>query len=348
MEKVLFVCTHGIGDLIMTLPAIRLMADSGFAVHVLLKAQPEEEVALQLLGERDLSFGHLSRREGNQVSTFIRLAKAIRKQNFDFAFAQFGVDPMLFAALAFAGRAGYRVGWKGPGSILNSRSLEPRGQHKTLENARYLDFLGITYSADDLRFEDLRQPQKIDSGVVVMAPSAGQIAAHRAWPKANYAELAARLVADLDVDVEIVGGKEDVVLCNEIAAGAGTSRVTSLAGRLDIKGLFELLQQRALLIANCNGVSHIAAAIGLPVVGLYGPTAAVHTGPFSPKLTAVSRNLECSPCYRRGYTQGCGNPVCMSGIPVDTVYDTVHAVLQETRRGRTQRDGQQARRSEHS
>ena len=86
---------------------------------------------------------------------------------------------------------------------------------------------------------------------------------------------------------------------------------------------FSRLGKARVVVANCNAISHMAAVVGTPVVGLYGPTNPLITGPFSEDLTVVSLNKPCAPCYRRGYLTGCGDPVCMTEIPVEMVYREV-------------------------
>jgi len=329
MRKILFVCTHGIGDLIMTLPAVRAVANAGGLVSLLVKGRVEEEVGRELLCNLEIEYKHLNHADGGRKVSIAEIVRWIRRCGFDYAFAQYGVDPLRFAVLSVLGGAATRVGWHGTGSWLNTQSLRSKGNHKVLENARLLDVLGIDYSVEDLYFKDCRRANDVDAQKVLLAPSAGETAAHRAWPKEKYAELAAEIVGNFDVDIEILGGADDIELCEFIAAQTTSGRATSLAGKLDIRELFALLKKREIVIANCNGVSHMAASVGLSIIGIYGPTSPLHTGPFTPRLTAISRNLDCSPCYRRGFTEGCGKPVCMTEISVAEVYAAASLRLRE-------------------
>ena len=70
-------------------------------------------------------------------------------------------------------------------------------------------------------------------------------------------------------------------------------------------------------MSNDTGPMHMAAALGIPVFAVFGPTNPLRTGPYGALRTAVTADLPCSPCYRR---KPCGNWVCMESISVERVY----------------------------
>ncbi len=332
-KNVLFVCTHGIGDLIMTMPTIKLVANGGFQVLLLLKGRSECEVADVLLDHPRVMKKCMSDFGASRWRQALKAVYWIRKQDIEYAFAQFGVSAPLFSVLTAVGGVTYRAGWRGTFSFLNTLTLVPEGAHKVVETARFLRVLKIPYSRDDLLFSHGAVDDLRDVNRIAFAPGAGEIASHRAWPRENYVDLAKRLIDTYGVRIELFGGSADSDVCQFIADKAGLKDSWNLAGKLSIHESIERLRMTGVVVASCNGVSHMAAAVGTSVVGLYGPTDAAHTGPFANNTTSISRKLTCSPCYRRGYTTGCGDPVCMTGISVESVYAAVSRVMGNERTG---------------
>ncbi len=76
-----------------------------------------------------------------------------------------------------------------------------------------------------------------------------------------------------------------------------------------------------LLVSNDSGLAHMASALRVPVIGLFGPTAPERSGPYLADKV-ISMKLPCSPCYPR-LLNGCGNPICMTEMPVAKVFAAV-------------------------
>jgi ADP-heptose:LPS heptosyltransferase len=71
----------------------------------------------------------------------------------------------------------------------------------------------------------------------------------------------------------------------------------------------------------------MACAADSPIIGIYGPTDDRITGPISDSFIPITAGLDCSPCYRRDYRFGCGDPVCMEKISVEKVYQAVEELI---------------------
>ncbi len=333
-DKTLIVATHGIGDLIMTCQSLRPLFNSGIRVSLLVSGEAEKSAAYYLLGDKLHECRSLIEFGARRISQLINIFSWLRKEQFASVIAQYGVSPYMFSVLSLMSGASRRVGWKGLGSFLNTESLEAKGQHKVLEQARLLSLLGLQYEVEDLywssdyrniRNENARSKDK--EFKIVLGPNSFAAEKHKRWPAQKYALLAARLVNELGAKVDIVGGPDEVHYCEYIASIAKVSNVTSLSGHLSLDQAFTHLKNVDVVVANCNATSHMAAVAGTPIVAIYGPTDPNLTGPFCKNLTKVRLSLECSPCYRRGYTSGCGNPVCIESIEVDTVFDAVTDIL---------------------
>lgn len=109
------------------------------------------------------------------------------------------------------------------------------------------------------------------------------------WGDDKFAELIRRLPSKR---VVLTGSAADAVRCERIAQGA-----RNLAGKTSLLELAELYRRCAVLISNDTGPMHIAAAVGTPVVAIFGPTDPVLTGPYGKQHVVLRAGVDCSPCF---------------------------------------------------
>src|SRR5262249_55482694 len=143
------------------------------------------------------------------------------------------------------------------------------------------------------------------------------------WLVERFAEAADRLHASEGLQPVIVGTSSDRSIAEEVAATMRT-RPAILAGRTTITQVKALLSCCSLLISNDTGAAHIAAALQVPTVVIFGPTEHHSTRPMSDKAAIVRRDVECSPCMLRTC------PIdhrCMTRVTVDDVLQTTKALL---------------------
>ena len=98
-----------------------------------------------------------------------------------------------------------------------------------------------------------------------------------------------------------------------------TGSPINLAGKTSLKELACLYSECRLLITTDTGPMHMAAAMGCPVVALFGPTAPWRTGPYGRGHRVIREDMDCSPCFRKR----CSHIRCMKGITVEKVFETV-------------------------
>jgi lipopolysaccharide heptosyltransferase II len=150
-----------------------------------------------------------------------------------------------------------------------------------------------------------------ERALVALAPGAAH--ATKRWPLRHWQALAAALTAQ-GRDVVVAGGPGDVALADAVAA-AGAPHAASAAGRFDPAGSGALLKQARCVVSGDTGLMHLAAAVGTPVVALFGPTVpAFGFTPYQARATVLERDLPCRPC------SAMGGPRC----PIGT-----HACLEE-------------------
>jgi heptosyltransferase-2 len=127
-------------------------------------------------------------------------------------------------------------------------------------------------------------------GFVVLAPGAAYGPAKQ-WPVAHYAQLAAILKAE-GRQVAVVGTQAERTLGSAIDA-------VNLAGVTDLASLIGVMSQAGAFVGNDSGVAHIAGALKLAGVVIYGSTSDAHSGQIGEALRIVHLRLECSPCFAR-------------------------------------------------
>ncbi len=170
--------------------------------------------------------------------------------------------------------------------------------------------------------EDLGHLVSPDTGdpLAVLHPGARWVT--KLWPEACWARLAGWLVREKGFQVAITGSSSDRDLVEAIVAQA-EGPLLNLAGRTSLAELAALLKKARVAVTTDTGPMHLAAALGTPVVALFGPTAPWRTGPFGAGHQVVRLPLSCSPCFRRQ----CPEPRCLTDLPVSAAQSAVEKIL---------------------
>lgn len=160
--------------------------------------------------------------------------------------------------------------------------------------------------------------------VVCINPGATNSRAKQ-WIPERFAAAAESLAGSLGARIAVVGsaGESDVAAA-VIAAMAEPGLAVNLAGTTSLRELIGVLAVSTALVSNDTGPAHLAAAIGLPTVTVFGPTEAFATRPLGPRAVVVSHPVDCSPCMLRDC------PIdhrCMTGVSVDDVVAAATGVI---------------------
>jgi heptosyltransferase-2 len=163
---------------------------------------------------------------------------------------------------------------------------------------------------------------------VALAPGAAYGTA-KCWPAERFAALADRLIADADADVILFGRDSERDVAGRIASGM-RQRPVNLAGQTSISELAAFFAACRVFVGNDSGAAHVAAASGVPVVVIFGPTDAEATAPLTPRRSLIREPVSCSPCLLR---QCPVDHRCMTRVGVDAVYAAVRQWLEHSKRG---------------
>src|SRR3984893_10079882 len=160
---------------------------------------------------------------------------------------------------------------------------------------------------------------------VALAP--GSVGASKRWT--YYPEIA-RLLAEQGLDVWVVGGPGEKALAAAIVAGGG-ARTRDLSGS-DLRNGILAMATASVAISNDSGLMHIAAALGTPTIGIFGPTSPYHWAPLNGLAATVltKTSVPCQPCHRPVCTMN--DHRCMRDIAASDVVETAQRVLHEAAR----------------
>jgi ADP-heptose:LPS heptosyltransferase len=151
----------------------------------------------------------------------------------------------------------------------------------------------------------------------------------RQWPPEHFAALIDLMVERNGVNAVLIGGPEEAELADVVMARIGnSSRVVSLVGKTSLRQLPALLQACALYVGNNSGPKHIAAALGVPTIGIHsGVVDAIEWGPIGRRAVAVRRNMSCSPCYLARMEDCPRGFACMHGLEPMAVQEVAELLL---------------------
>jgi len=156
--------------------------------------------------------------------------------------------------------------------------------------------------------------------IAVLAP--GAVGPSKRWTAAGYAALARRLLAD-GLAVWVVGGPGEKALAAEIVGDTGARDLTGN----DLRDAILALAAASVAVSNDSGLLHVAAALGTPSIGIFGPTSPWHWAPLNPLAATVETKseLDCRPCHRP--VCRLGHHRCMREISVEEVLAATRSAL---------------------
>ncbi len=162
--------------------------------------------------------------------------------------------------------------------------------------------------------------------LVCVHPSVGTTT--RQWPPEHFAGLIDLLV-DYGASVILIGGPDEIDTATQVMRHvSSTNRVFSLVGKTALQDLQNILQACDLFVGNNSGPHHIAAAIGVPTVGIHsGVVDAREWGPLGPAAIAVRRETNCFPCYAETTASCHRGMACLHGIHPGDVYRACQRLL---------------------
>lgn len=186
---------------------------------------------------------------------------------------------------------------------------------------RYLkvaDFLGL--KRDDIQFPFPPLPElPIDGMPDLLKKDYAVIAPGARWPTKIWPpERFGKVASMLPLKTVVVGSPSESCLAEEVVRSS-QGKALSIAGKTGLKELAAVIGRARFMLCNDSGPMHIAAAMGVPVFAIFGPTDHLKTGPYGEGHTIIRNNVSCSPCRKRR----CNDGRCMIDLKAETVYEII-------------------------
>jgi heptosyltransferase-2 len=316
-SKILIRATNWVGDAVMSVPALAAIRRRFPTAEIVVLARPW--VADIYAGETSIDrvIRYHAARGLHDWGAKWKLARELRRERFDCAILlQNAFEAALLARLA---RIPKRIGYDrdGRGWLLTDPVAVPKpGDIPRHERFYYLELLrragildaipeseairldgaGQAAGRGELKFAELGIPLP----VIGVSPGAAYGSAKR-WLSDGFAEAASRVAIEQSASVALFGSESERPLCDTIA-GAIRARglaAANLAGRTTLREFIDLAAACRLFLTNDSGAMHIASAVGVRTVAIFGATDEFATGPTGPLARVVREKVECSPCLLR-------------------------------------------------
>jgi heptosyltransferase II len=308
--------TNWVGDAILALPALRAVRAKFPEAHIAIVARPYVADIYRGQGVADELIPYDPNGSHRGWSGRERLAAELRAKQFDCAL----LLQNAFDAAWLAWRAGIpeRIGYaRDARSLLLTKAIPvPKpGEIPAHEKFYYLELLRragwiqqlqddthITLQVSDEqaeRAEATLRTAGARADVPRIAVGAGaSYGSAKCWPPDRFAKALQQFTTHQDADIILFGTPTEAEVSTAIAAGIGRPPI-NLTGETTIADLPALLSRCQLFLGNDSGAMHVAAAVGLPVVAVFGPTDPHGTAPVTPRCTIVQQQPYCSPCFLR-------------------------------------------------
>jgi heptosyltransferase-2 len=312
-SNILVRATNWVGDAVMSLPALRAIRERFSTARISVLAKPW---VADLYG-RETFIDEIVLYSGQSPW---RTGHELRSRHFDCAILL--QNAFEAAWIAWLARIPTRIGYKRDGrQLLLTRAVDvpKRGEIPRHERFYYLELLrragliDALPASDEIRLQ--RTPSPNGKRVIGVSPGAAYGTAKR-WLPERFAEAAGAIATARGASIALFGSKTERDLCQEVAERLKGQEVTNFAGQTTLSQFIDLASGCELFLTNDSGSMHIASALGVPTVAIFGATDDTTTGPTGSNARVVRHPVDCSPCLLREC------PIdhrCMTGVSVERV-----------------------------
>ena len=332
ISRILIRATNWVGDAIMTFPAIEAVRESFPKSTLIVLARPW---VIPLFESHPMLDGLMTLGKGKTsffgLTDIIKASLQIRRQKFDLA--------VLFqnafeaALIAYLGGIRYRVGYDTDHRRLLLSHAVIRDD--IIMNAHQVEYylsliraMGLNArSKDPELFVSKEQEQKalpllsengVEQNDFILGISPGAIyGPAKRWPPERFAAIGDMAVDRWGAKVVIFGSGQEKEICDRVSTSMHHPSI-NLCGSTQIGELIALIRRCNLFVSNDSGLMHMASALKVPLVAIFGSTNPVATGPRGPRSRIVRHQLDCAPCMRPECPR---DFECMLGIEPEDVWN---------------------------
>lgn len=335
-ERALIIKLRYLGDVLLSTPVLAGLRTAFPKARLSMLVNPGTEAMLAENPHLDEVL--IVERSGSPLRQ-LRFVAALRRRRFDLVVDLTDGDraAILSRLTGAAVRVGFNRGdrWRGR---LYTHLVPMRQQPVSMvrQHLMALETLGIPVApfppvlkiraADELAALDALAAIEITPDERFVAVHPGARWWFKSWPAHRFAALIDYIQGKLGLKVALLGGDQEQDIAKAVLEHMETG-CRSLVGRLTLLELAALLRRAALFIGNDSGPMHIAAAMGTPVIGLFGPSDPRMWGPAGQNHVIFYKGIDCRPCFPGGCRRGEQN--CMRLITLDEVMSAVERMLEQ-------------------
>jgi len=337
LDKILIRGTNWIGDAVMTLPAIASVRAAYPRTHLAILAKPPVTDIYRLFSAADEIIPY-EKKFDTPLGVF-RLAHALKQKKFDAAILlQNAIEAAIIArAAGIRVRAGFSS--DGRGILLTHAIRRTAAIFNIHQIDYYLEMVKVLGCADvdrAMHLETCISPadaKKVlrqylpdcDRNIIGIAPGATYGPAKR-WLVDRFASVGDQLGRDLNAQVILFGGKDDRETAEQVRVHAQSDMI-NLAGLTSLKEAVYLISQCKLFVSNDSGLMHVAGALNIPTIAVFGSTNPVTTSPAGEKTVLVRKDVSCSPCLKKV----CPTDFrCMTLVTVSDVVEAAKSLINKS------------------
>ena len=347
IRRILIRATNWIGDAVMSMPAFEAVRENFPASHIAVLARPW---VVPLYESHPAANEVIPYRRGSGyrkgLLEFLGAVRIVRSRHFDMAVLfQNAFEAALIARIAgIKVRVGYNTDARG---FLLSHSVAKETEglkgHQVEYYLTLLRALGWEAPSRDpvlragsesvTRARSLLSAKGIEDHdlLVGLSPGAAYGPAKR-WPVERFAAIGQRAIREWGAKVVVIGTEKEKELGETLASSAAPG-VVNLCGMTRLGDALALIKQCRVFVSNDSGLMHVAAALQVPTVAIFGSTDSVATGPRGKNSTIVKQDMECSPCLKPECPVGYR---CLLAVQPDDVWRAMEKLRAENREQGTQ------------
>ncbi len=325
-KKILIIKPSSLGDIVHSLPFLNAInntfpyAEIHWVVAKGLESLLENHPMIKRLWVINKDQWKNLKKIKKTASELKNLFKKLADESYDIVIDLQGL--LRSGILTYATSSPIRIGFKEAregSSLFYTNKIESGMEIHAVD--RYLKIASaIGCEIEDVKFpmplikesENIKKLKENNKDYAVLVPVARWET--KKWPSENFGKLA----SILNLKSVVVGSLSDAKIANEIELCSG-GKALSMAGKTDMKDLISIIKGSKYVVTNDSGPMHIAAAVGVKVFALFGPTNPLRTGPYGDDNVVITSGASCSPCYKKK----CRDKHCMDSISVGMVYNTI-------------------------
>lgn len=343
INKILIIGPSWVGDMIMAQSLFIVIKQSNPTVQIDVMAPTWSGALLDRMPEVtnviDMPLGHGQL----QLKERYQLGKSLRNNHYDRVMIL--PNSLKSALVPFWANIPLRTGYKGEmryGLLNDIRHLDKKQLTMTVQR-----FVALAYPKDSIlddkkiKLENIPFPKlivnksnveqasskfslKIDKPILSLCPGA-EYGPAKQWPAKHYAALA-KMKIEQGWQVWIFGSQKDLAFAEEINDFMNLKAI-NLCAKTELSEAIDLMSLSSAVVSNDSGLMHMGAALGVPIVGIYGSSDPTFTPPLGKQSTMQSLNLDCSPCFKR--TCPLGHTNCLENLLPDQVSSSLDLLLEQ-------------------